>query len=256
LCVRRVGWLAIVGLFSLPLFLGLATGQIGLLAGCCAIAAFELIETRPRVAGALLAALICIKPQVAIAAPIVLLGRWEAIKAGMVCALSILLASLVFGPHLWVEWLHQTGALRAQMPMLPQIKPHVLFGDSIWWRILLVSIGVSFAFWERGLAGFLVGTFLCSPYFWLYDLVGFSFLGLLIVAEWKRFGPLRGLAPSIFGILLVVCPSYPETITIFCLSLIALRVLVGQSSLGRAIEFVPPRMLPTIRLAAEKGANL
>lgn len=255
LCVRRVGWLAVLGLFSLPLFLGLLLGQIGPLTACASILAFEVIETRPRLAGAIFAAILCIKPQVALAAPFVLLGRWGAMRACFVTGVTILLASLVFGPDRWIEWFVNLKALKAQMPDLPQVMPHLLFGGALWWRVLLIVVGITFATWERGLAGFLVGTFLCSPYFWLYDLAAMSFLGLLIIAEWKRLGALKGLAPSTLGLFLVVCPTYPETITIFCLTLIALRALAGQTSIGRAIEFVRPRTRPLIQFAATEGVG-
>jgi hypothetical protein len=254
LCVRRVGWLAVLGFFSLPFFLGALTGQAGFLAGCGVIAAFEFMGARPRLAGAILAAIACIKPQVALAAPFVLLGRWDAVKAAVITGASMLLASLVFGPHRWVEWLHQLHILKAQMPYLPQVMPHLLFGGALWWRVLLIAIGITFAAWERGLVGFTVGACLCSPYFWLYDLLPVSFLGLLIVAQWKRFGPLMGLAPGAFGLFLIVCPTYSETITILCLGLIALRVLGGESRLGRAIEFTRPLTRPVIRCAAQGGS--
>lgn len=254
LCVRRVGWTALWALFSLPLFLSLILGQMGLPAACAVIAAFEVIETRPRLAGALLAVVACIKPQVVLAAPIVLWGRWDAVKAGLVTGVSALLASLVFGPHRWIEWVQHMAGLKAQMPYLPQVMPYLLFDGALWWRVVLIAVGLGFAAWERGLAGLLVGTFLISPYLWLYDVAGLSFLGLLILAEAKRLPPLMALGPFLLGLLLVVSPTYSETITLICLSLIALRVLAGRTPLGRAIEFVRPLTPPLIRFAPEGAA--
>lgn len=242
LAARRTGWLGLLILFSLPLFYGLAIGQIGLGIACAAITAFELLKKRPRLAGVILAAMVCIKPQSAIVAPFVLWGRWDVVRAGVVTGLLLLLASLVFGPHRWVEWWASMGRFKTEVePIVPQMMPYLLF-DGVWWRALLIAIGVAFAAWERGLAGFLVGTLLCTPYFQLYDLAALSFLGLLIVADWKRLGVLRGLGAGAFGVALIVCPAYPPTMTIFCAGIIAMRLAAGRFAVGRAIEYAPPRL--------------
>jgi hypothetical protein len=253
LAVRRVRWTAVLLFLSLPMFYGAFLGQIGLLIGCIAILAFEIIDTRPQLAGALLAAMVCIKPQSALVAPFVLWGRWETVRAGVVVGVSLLLASLVFGPERWVEWWQSMGRFQAEIwPIVPKIMPYLLFGHPIWWRITLIAVGVAFAAWERGLAGFLVGTLVCTPYFQLYDLLGFSFLGLLIVGDWKRMGPLKGLLPGAFGLVLIVCPAMSESLTLLIAGLIGLRLMRRRVAVARSIEFCPPREWPRA-LAAPIG---
>lgn len=256
LCVRRVGWLAALSLFSLPLAYSAFIGQVGLMISCAVIAAFEMIGRRPRLAGAILAAIVCIKPQSAIVVPFVLWGRWEAVKAGMLAGVALIVCSLLFGPKLWIEWLHSLNQFKSVAEaIVPRIMPYSLLDGAIWWRIFLVIVGIVFATWERGFTGFFVGSLLCSPYFQLYDLAGFSFLGLLILSDWRRLGPLKGLVAGMFGLILVACPAYPETTTLFCAALIGLRVFASRIRVGKAIEFAPPRTILPLRFAAPEGVG-
>jgi hypothetical protein len=78
-------------------------GQNGFLTAALLGGGLLLIERRPLVAGALLGALV-IKPQIALALPILVLasGRWRVMAGGIASAVALCLASwLAFGPGAW-----------------------------------------------------------------------------------------------------------------------------------------------------------
>jgi hypothetical protein len=112
----RVWWLAAL---SVPFAITARTGQTPLLiGGLVAIALTSL--SRPLLAGALLGAAFSLKPQVILLAPIALMlaGHWRALGAMAITGLAMCAASLVLGPHLWIDWLRslqEFSAINSQM---------------------------------------------------------------------------------------------------------------------------------------------
>ncbi|MGH6911537.1 MAG: glycosyltransferase family 87 protein [Phenylobacterium sp.] len=159
-----VGYLAWVGLsaaglvasmrrLSAPLtlavpavFMGVVAGQTCLVMGALLFAGATL-RKRPALAGALLGVAACIKPQVVVLLPFVLLaGREWRMIAGAVGAglLLCLAATLAYGPGIWADWLSSLpGFLKAN--------------DATWagrylalpglWKIAALAAGAAAAAW-------------------------------------------------------------------------------------------------------------
>lgn len=215
---RDTRWATPLLALSLPLLWCAALGQTGLMIAALTIAAFQRLDERPRLAGVLLAVAACVKPQALLLAPVVLWGRWEVVRAAVVAAAVIVLASLLFGPSLWLEWAHNVTTFRALVePTYPKVGPPYLV-PSLWWRILLGGAGVAFAWRERNLWGLLVGGLLCSPYVQLYDLAGLSFIGATLVRDARR----ARAGTVVFGAVLTACPAWPAFTTAYCAGLMGI----------------------------------
>lgn len=231
----RAQWAALLLVFSIPMFYAAYIGQTGLMISCAVLGAFMLLPDRPKLAGALLAVVCCIKPQSALMAPFVLWGRWDAVKGAVIAGTTLILASLVLGPHLWIDWLHVVTRFSGEMgPIVPKISPRLLF-PNLGWTIALATVGIAFACLERGVLGFAVGTLLCSPYFQMYDLALFGLFGAVLVADWARAGPLPGAAPGLLGLVLILCPAYPITLTLMCGALIGLWAMKAKLSVAQRL---------------------
>jgi hypothetical protein len=78
--------------------------------------------------GALMALALCIKPQVLLMAPLVLLVRrdWSAITGGVIAALAMILLALgLYGPQIWLEWIYA----------LPGFS-HVIDQRQLYWALI------------------------------------------------------------------------------------------------------------------------
>jgi hypothetical protein len=209
-----------------------AIGQTGLLIATLVIAGFQRLDQRPRLAGTLLALAACIKPQALLLAPVVLWGRWDVVRAAFVAAAAVVLVSFLFGPGLWREWARSVPRFAALVgPTFAKVSPPYLL-SGLWWRVLLASLGLAFAWRQRDLCGLLVGGLLCSPYVQFYDLVGLSFLGATLARDARR----APAALVLFGLLLTICPAWPMLTTAYCAVLIALASAVKSAPLPDAVE--------------------
>jgi hypothetical protein len=217
---RDTRWATPLLALSLPLLWCAAIAQTGLMIATLVIAGFQLRQTRPALAGALLAAAACIKPQALLLAPIVLWGEWRLVRAAIATAAAAALVSLAFGPRLWLDWIHilpRFGDLVA--PTVPHVAPAYVFG-ALWWRVGVGLVGIAFALFDRSLTGLLVGTLMCTPYVQLYDLAGLSYIGARFVADARR----ASAAKVVFGAILTVCVAWPVLTAAYCAALIGLSV--------------------------------
>jgi hypothetical protein len=196
---RRAAWLLVVVPFAFVLAVGLGaqlphqpvlhafnTAQTSLWVGAGLIGAGLLLDRRPLLAGALLAAVACLKPTAVLAAPFVLWGRWRAMFAAIAFGLGGVALTLPLGPHLWLDWL-QAG--RAFEGGSYQLQPQKLF-DHPAWTLAMVLTGAAFAWRDRGVAGLLLGAILCTPYMMPYDLAALCALGGAWLAGWRSNWPL------------------------------------------------------------------
>jgi hypothetical protein len=86
----------------------MVTGQVTFLIAAAVVVALLCLKTRPIVAGVLFGLAGVIKPQSLVLLPVALIaaGQWRTIAAVAVTALTTALAAtLVFGVHVWFEWL-------------------------------------------------------------------------------------------------------------------------------------------------------
>jgi hypothetical protein len=114
---------------SPPVVLALAVGQSVLLAGGLALLGVAWLKPRPRLAGALLAAAVAIKPQALLLAPVALVacGAWEALASAAIVGLAIAaLATAVFGWQRWMEWLSILPAFQDEIAAVPGMMRGVI----------------------------------------------------------------------------------------------------------------------------------
>jgi hypothetical protein len=212
-------------LLSLPLLWCAAIGQTGLMISTLVIAGFQRLDDRPRLAGALLAVAACIKPQALLLAPIVLWGRWEVVRAALLAAVALALASLVFGPDLWLQWARSLPRFEGIVaPGYLKVGPGDLL-PGLGWRVLLSGAGLVFAWRRRDLTGLLAGGLLCAPYVQAYDLAGLSFLGATLVRDARR----EPAVVVVFGVILTLCVPAPALTTLYCAGLATISMWRGTA---------------------------
>jgi alpha-1,2-mannosyltransferase len=186
----------------------LALGQPAGLLACAAGAGLLLAGRRPALSGLLLA-LLGVKPQTALLAPLALLaGRywraclWFALFGALVCAAPL----LWFGVPAWSLYLHGAKGGAQALLLAPFGQSYQLNGISVFWMLRSLGTGAAYAWAGQALAGFagavllwrawrlypgepralvalalLLSLFL-TPYGFSSDLVGYS-LALAMLAE-------------------------------------------------------------------------
>jgi hypothetical protein len=215
-------WAALILPASL---MNLWAGHYGFLFGALWLAAWRLLERRPRTAG-LLIGLMIVKPHLALLMPLVLArrGAWTAfLFAGLTAAGLVLASGLAFGWSYWVSWIGSTLFAQAAMigetgqfflRMMPTVAPDLLLaGLPAWaaWGLQGVSaIAAIAALWRflpkhaagAGLAT-AAATFLVLPYAFVYDMTVFSLAALLLLYRsgevmrpvWRAVAALAFLLP-------------------------------------------------------------
>jgi hypothetical protein len=228
---RDTRWVTPLLLLSVPLLWCAAIGQTGLMIATLTVAGFQRLDERPRLAGVLLAVAACMKPQALLLAPIVLWGRWEVVRAAVLAAAAVVLASLLYGPGLWPQWLQSLPRFEALIGhSYLKVGPGDLL-PGLWWRVLLDLAGAAFAWRRRDLVGLLAGGLLCAPYVQLYDLAGVSFLGAILVRDARRERPLV----VVFGAVLTLCVAAPALTAIYCAGLVAISEWRGRRAGSGAV---------------------
>jgi hypothetical protein len=102
--VTRFGWLV---LFSPTLIFVALIGQTTLIVGALAIAGLMSLD-RPRRAGFAIGVALCIKPQLLLLVPVLLFvdRRWRVLLfTGLTGMALSLAATIILGPHIWLDWL-------------------------------------------------------------------------------------------------------------------------------------------------------
>jgi hypothetical protein len=167
----RPSYAAAVLPLCFPVMVAAAYGQSTLFAGAGLVAGVSLLEQRPALAGALIVAAASIKPQLAILSPILLLGHWRALGAGAATGLALVLASLVFGPARWLEWLAALPDFARTVRTLPlkfidPLSPAL----ALPLKLVVIGAGVGFALWNRRrtpaeqIVGLVGGSLCCTLY--------------------------------------------------------------------------------------------
>lgn len=223
-CVRRLlpmAWpwrWAAVALAGFPGILQNAlSGQNGCLSAACFGGAAVLAARRPFWAGACLGLLVC-KPQLLIAAPVVLLAgrRWAVIMGGVCSAAALCTLSwLVLGSGAWIGFLAGTRAAQATLEQA-LVAPDKMV--SAFAAVRVLGGGVTTAYAAQGAVTSLTllvvarcaarrpglraevvlltaGAMLCSPFLLDYDLVCLAIPLAWVVADAQRPGPESGFRP-------------------------------------------------------------
>jgi hypothetical protein len=221
----RPAWAALILPLCIPVVMAAAYGQSIFLAGAALIAGVALIERRPALAGVLIAVAMCLKPQVTVLAPLVMLNAsWRVAAAAVAAGVALVAGSLVFGAGHWLEWLAalpRFASLIAEM-RLPTVN--LLQADLSAPEKLLVAVaGIGFAAWSQRqaapqrIAGIVCGSLCCAAYAVRPDLAVLApsalawVLGGRTLAAWLRRlaggGLLLGLVATPVGIALFMLVS-------------------------------------------------
>ena len=189
-CWRSAAGLAL--LVAPTTLLSLIAGQSGLLAAALLIGGLRLLPAQPWIGGALLG-LLTIKPQLGVLVPVALIAarQGRAIVAACVAALCLVAATgLCLGWDIWLVWLRDIPATAALIlrnrGAVAQLMPTVSAGlfqlglPDMPARVvqLLTAVAAAVATWRaarRGIdataiAVLAMGTFLVTPYAYIYDL--------------------------------------------------------------------------------------
>jgi len=199
---RVAGWkVAALSLFSLSALQGLLWGQIAMLLAAALFAALCLDDFRK---GVIIGALIVLKPQIFIAAPIIFALRREfTTLAGVVTGSSILvaLAIALYGPQPWADWLMMLPAVRNEL--LPQVLRTTMaspIGFAQWsawpvWPFLIGSLVLAALIMVRSrsqtdpisTAAIIGGSsILCAPYALSHDVILIVPAAVVTVVSYPR----------------------------------------------------------------------
>jgi len=170
-----------------PVVLAIAPGQTSLVVGAAMIGGCLMRGTRPATAGALLAIAAAIKPQAMILAPIVLWGDWRTLRWAGAVGAGLAVASLCFGPGLWLEWPRALEGFAAVVPTTDRINPSALTSSPLWSAALGV-LGVCLALKWRNLTGLIAGALCLTPYAHEYDLAPLAPVALVWIVDLRRSG--------------------------------------------------------------------
>ena len=199
---RLPAWLALVLPASL---MNIWAGHYGFFIGALWLAAWRLLERRPRLAG-LLVGLMIVKPHLAVLMPIVLArrGAWTAFVFAALTSAGLVLASgLIFGWAYWAAYVGDTLFAQAAMigdtgqfflRMMPTAAPSLLLAGLPPWAAWSVQAAAALAavaalLWfmpkEPGRAGLATAcaTFLVLPYAFVYDMTAVSLAAALLLGR-------------------------------------------------------------------------
>jgi Glycosyltransferase family 87 len=187
---REWPWSAIFVIILAPAtILTFVYGQSGFLTSALMIGGFRFATSRPILSGVLFG-LVSIKPQIGILIPISLISarRWQTLAAAGVTVLVLVLASsAAFGWSVWPLWAaqllaHADWAATTKPQYMPTIIATLTFLGvdlPVARRTqAAVAVAVAVIIWvcfrrgvtNLGSAALLVGTFLATPYAFVYDM--------------------------------------------------------------------------------------
>ena len=223
--VVRPSWAALILPLSLPVIMAAAYAQSIFFAGAGLVAGLALVDRRPWLAGALIAIAMCLKPQVAVLAPLVLLmTSWRAVAGAAACGAALFVGSLAFGLSHWFEWLAAlprfTDLIREmRLPTVNLLASDLPAPE----KLLVAGAGVGFAVWSarqapaQRVVGVVCGSLCCASYAVRPDLAVLApsalawVLGGRSVAAWLRrlagVGLLLGVVATPVGIALCMLTS-------------------------------------------------
>ncbi|MES2720911.1 MAG: glycosyltransferase family 87 protein [Pseudomonadota bacterium] len=203
-----------IALIACPaVFLNLAAGQNGLLTASLAALVLHYLERKPLLSGSLMG-LLCIKPQLLILFPLVLIcaRQWRVLQAFVISSFCFALGStLLLGPEVWPAFLNgladakhylETDIPLARMPTVFALirqaggsLPIAYAGHAL---IALIALATVLQIWLRSQClqtrstALVAATLLISPYLFDYDLVWHALPIAWLYQLGSRHGWLRG----------------------------------------------------------------
>jgi Glycosyltransferase family 87 len=205
--IRAPWWLVLI---MPPVALAAYCGQVTFLMGGLVLAGLSM-RNRPILAGVLFGIAASIKPQFMVLVPLALLaeGRWRTLlSAGLTGLALCLVATLIWGPQMWLDWLGAVGRFKTlifndRALTATAITPYaalVAGGHNGAWAFLLAPVAVAMVWFgfrrtadlaDRSLLLF-GATILVTPYAMNYELALFApgvaiYLSRLRDPRWVRY---------------------------------------------------------------------
>jgi len=189
---------ALLGTISPAIVTALVAGQVSLLVGASVFAAFL---SEPILCGVLLGFALCLKPQMLFLAPLLLLFAREIKPLSAFCATVAalsLVATLAFGPSIWIDWLggmHNLLAVARHRGALNLTISPISYHP--WLGLLSVPLAVFGLYLCRKLpnthkaAAVVAASLFAAPYAMVYDLAPlavFAAVPILRSSDWRSFG--------------------------------------------------------------------
>ena len=182
-----LGRRAILGFALLPVAMALLAGQLSLFLAGALSGATALLAKNHVAAGILFGLVAAMKPQIAILVPVALIAGsyWKAIAYSAATFASVLLASLLLGPHLWLDWVHGLPQFVEQTSQSPYRELNIAFGPKFA-PLGVALVAIAFRYFKSPSVRMLaltIATVLSVPYMLMYDLaVGCPALAALLLA--------------------------------------------------------------------------
>ena len=200
-------------------------GQTGFLTSALMIGGFRFVTSRPILSGVLFG-LVSIKPQLGILIPVALISArlWRTLAAaGMTVLVLVLASSAAFGWSIWPLWLaqvlaHADWSATTKPQYMPTIIANLTFlgVDLSVARViqLVVAVAVAGIIWvcfrrgvtNLGISALLVGTFLATPYAFVYDMPTVTNAILAVVNDEERMHRLLPIPEALILALVLILP--------------------------------------------------
>jgi Glycosyltransferase family 87 len=266
-------------IFAPATIVTLAFGQTGFLSSALILGGFRLAANRPIISGALFG-LASFKPQLGILIPIALISArlWRTVAAAVVTVLVLVLASgAAFGWSIWALWFAKLFAHADWVAdMKTRLQPTIIASlitlgiDVSTARIVqaFVSVIVAILIWvcfRRGVtmlttAALLVGTFLATPYAFLYDMPIVTNAILAVLRHKDQTNRDLTIAEIlVLGLALIVPAIMLETwrlSVIRCLPLILLFGLIVWRIVRGRLDFAESGATPPKEMACVRGQQI
>jgi alpha-1,2-mannosyltransferase len=221
---KRIFYLCAAGFTAV--FVNLTHGQTGLLAAALFAAALALLDTRPILAG-LCFGLVAFKPQLGLLVPFALAanGHWRSSFAAAATVLGLaMLSALLFGAHIWPEFLVAAGGARRVILEGGGVGYAKMVSVFSWLRLwhlplpaayfaqliaALLVIAMTWRLWRSGAdprlkaAALCIGTLLVTPFALDYDLMLLA-PAILLMAGYMGSRPAFPLGMTLLFVLWVM----------------------------------------------------
>jgi hypothetical protein len=214
----------LVTVFAPATIIALAFAQTGLLASALILSGFRLVASQPILSG-ILFGLASFKPQLGFLIPIALISArrwWTLISASMTVLVLVVVSSIAFGWSIWPIWFAKLPAHPAWAMILPNLISPTIIANLTFVGVdlptaraiqLFVAVVTAVAIWfcfRRSVtmlatAALIVGTFLGTPYVFVYDMPMLTNAVLMVCRSREETGrslPIPGLV--VLALALVV----------------------------------------------------
>ncbi len=205
---------------------GVITGQTGLLASALMVGGFQLVRTRPVFAGIVIG-LASFKPQFGLLIPIALISarEWKAlVSAAMTVFALVVVSSFAFGWSIWLRWLAKLPEHGPWVAHLNERFQPTIFANLTSWGVntstawiiqVIAAIAVAVFIWvcfRRGVtnqnaAALFVGTFLATPYAFVYDMPMLTNAVLALPRQGGRTPGLLTAAETLTRVSVLLLPN-------------------------------------------------